>query len=161
MRYFEQTVHRFTRWLSWVAGGALVAMMLLIGIHVLLRQFGNPVLGSYEFVEVFMVILLACGLAYTALAKGHIAVNVVISRLPQRTQAIIDTVTNLISIALFAVVTWRLALYGVDLWRTGTLSTVMRWPYFQYVFLAAFGFATLCLVLLVDLLKSFSQVVKK
>lgn len=161
MRYLERLIVKMVWLLSWVGVGALTAMMLLIVLNVLLRQFGMPIFGTLEFVEALMVVLFSCAVSYTAFVRGHISVSLLVSRLPARAQAIVDSVTHFIGILLFGVVSWRLAVLGIDLWRTGTLSATMRWPCFQYAFLSSVGFAVLCLVLLIHLSKSPTGAFKK
>jgi len=157
----ERYIHKASQWLKFIAGIALIAMMAVIGAHVLLRFFGKPIQGSYEVIQYFMVILLASGLAYTAAVRGNIAVSIVVRRLPLRVQASFNTITSFIGLIMFTVIAWHIVLYGMDLWRTGIVSSVLRIPYFQFIFLAAFGVITLCLVLLVEFCKSFLQVVGK
>ena len=50
MAYMERFIYGLARWLRWLGCIALLAMMLIVGFNVVLRLFGLPILGTYEFV---------------------------------------------------------------------------------------------------------------
>jgi len=80
-----------------IAGIAVIAMMLLSTADVVLRRFGKPIPGTYELVGFLGTIVVSFALGFTSLEKGHIAVELLVSKLPLRTQLAIETFTNLFS----------------------------------------------------------------
>ena len=142
--------------------GVLMALMLFTGADVTLRYvFNRPIGGSIELTQYMMAIIVAFGLAYCAVVKGHVRVDFVISRFRQRTQAVINSITGLLGFGLFSVVTWQLFLYIKELFDSGQSSVVMLIPAFPFVAVVALGGAILCLVLLADFLDFLSQAVRQ
>lgn len=161
MTYFEKVIHCLSRWLNWVAAGAIVVMMLLVCLNIVTRLFWRPILGTFEVVGFLGAIVVAFALAYTSVVRGHVAVGIVVSRLPQRTQAIIDSITSFLGIGLFSLMTWQGAKYATRLWDVGEVSPTLEFSYFPIAYAIAACCAIAGLVLLLDFCKSLVQVVRK
>jgi TRAP-type C4-dicarboxylate transport system permease small subunit len=158
----ERVVSLISRAINSVAAGILVAMMLLAAMDVLLRYiFNRPISGSLELTEYMMVIVVAFGLAHCAAQKGHVRVELLLSRLPSRGQAVVNTITYLFSLGLFSLITWQSILYISVIFGTERISAVLHIPAFPFVAMMALGSAMLSLVLLVDFLDYLSQAVKE
>jgi TRAP-type C4-dicarboxylate transport system permease small subunit len=140
----------------------LAAMMLLTASDVTLRYiFNRPIVGSFDLTEYMMVIVVSFGLAYCAFLKGHVKVDLVVSHLPQRVQAFIDSLTGLLGIALFALITWQSYVYMKLLFESGLESTVLLIPRFPFAGLVCLGSALLTIVLLANFLEFLAQAVRK
>ena len=93
---------------KWVAGITLGLSMLLTTADVVWRYFLNhSIVAAHDVTELMMVVVVFLGLAYTASVKGHIRVDLLISKLSERAQAILDSITTIFSIVIFAVMAWR------------------------------------------------------
>ena len=163
MARVERIINVLNRWLSWVAGGFLVAMMLLTVANMFLRAIPgcSPFVGTSEAVCFLAALVAAFALGYTQLEKGHTRVDILMSRFPPRAQSIIDSSMFLIGMGLFGVATWRLVLLANRYWELGSLSETMYIIFFPLIYAVALSCALLCLVLLLDFLKSLAQAVKK
>jgi TRAP-type C4-dicarboxylate transport system permease small subunit len=145
-----------------VGMGVLALMMFLTASDVILRYaFNRPIVGDYDLTEYMMAILVSFGLAYCAFMKGHVRVDLIVNHLPQRLQAVIDSITGLLSIFLFAIITWQSFVYMVILYRSGIESTVLLIPRFPFTGLVCLGSAFLTLVLVVEFIDSLSRAVQK
>jgi len=150
------------RGMSAIAAGMLVAMMILTGADVTLRYiFNRPILGSFEITEFMMAITVALGLAYCALQKAHVRSDVVVSRLPQWTQAALNSIASLAFLGLFILITWQSIYRAQAMIDTRLTSSVLYIPKFPFVFVVTAGSALLCLVLLRDLFDYLHQAVKR
>lgn len=162
LTYFETVVNRVSRFLNWVACSAVLAMMSITSLDVILRFFFNrPIYGSVDIVIFLQAIAVAFALAYTFMVRGHVTVDVIVSRLPERARAIVDSITCSLTIGVFLLLAWRNTIYATDLWRTGTLSYTLWVPFFPIVYAITFACVLVCLVLLLDLFKSLGRVTKK
>jgi len=145
-----------------IAATVLTMMMVLTGADVTLRYLFNwPVPGSWELTQFMMAIVVAFGLAYCALHKGHVRVEIVVSRLPRLAQLIMNSIASFAFLSLFIIITWRTvprALAFIDPMPT---TPVLFIPVFPFMLVTAFGCAVLCLVLLKDFFEDLYQVVKK
>jgi TRAP-type transport system small permease protein len=158
----ERAIQRLSKIFAYAACAALAMMMLLTVADVILRYFFfRPILGAYEVTEIMMMFLVFCTLAYNQSTKTNIRVLVLFNRLSQRTQRVLDFMTNLLGIALFILVSWQAVVFGIRNAREGLVSIELGLPKYPFVFLAALGVAAFCLVLAVDIVKSIARGGKK
>ena len=158
----SRVVNPASRVINSVGVSVLAIMMLLTAGDVLLRYFFNrPIPGSFELTAFMMAIVVSFGLAYTAVRKGHVNVELVVSRLPQRAQAVIYSITGLISLGLFSMISWQCILQAKTLFLGKSASEVLYIPVFPFLLVTSFGFALLTLAFLVELLNSLTQAVKR
>lgn len=163
MTRLEKAVTLLNRWLTWIGACALVAVTLLVCANVIGRgvPFLGPVKGTYDLVGLLGGIMLGFALGYTQLQKRNISVEILVSRLRPRTRALIDSITLLISFALFVLIAWQDFVFASGIWGSGELSETLRIPYFPLIYALAFGCIALCLVLLLDFLKALAEMRKK
>jgi TRAP-type C4-dicarboxylate transport system permease small subunit len=133
-------------------------MMILTGVDVCLRYiFNQPIPGSFEITEFIMPILVTFGFAYCALEKGHVQVELLVSRLSKRGQALMNSVASLIFFGLFALITWQSWLRVKGMMHVGQMSIVLDIPVYPFVLTIAVGSAALCLIVLRDFLFYLSE----
>jgi TRAP-type C4-dicarboxylate transport system permease small subunit len=146
-----------SRRLNLLACAALVAMMLLTFADVVLRLLRRPIPGTYELVGFLGAVGVSFALAYTSAEKGHIAVDLLVGKLPKRMQLLIDGIASVISGCLFGLVTWQSLLYGLDLKKSGEVSLTLGMPLYPVLYGIAAGCALLCIVLLAEGLQSLQR----
>ena len=161
-RALNRAISPVSRVANGVGAVFLAAMMFLTVTDVSLRYFFNrPLMGAFELTQFMMVILVSFGIAYCALLKGHVSVDLVVSRLRPRARAIIGSITYFMSLGIFSLVTWQSVLQANTQTASGQTSAILYIPIFPFVWVLAFGSGLLCLVLLVNLLESLSETVEK
>lgn len=158
-------VERFISPLNGVAhrvGLAVLFLMMFLTVgDVAGRYFFNrPISGTFELTNFMLALVVFFSIGYTQLRKGHISIDVVVSRFSPRAQAVIDSITYLFSLGLFSLVAWQSAVYANRLFEGHNVSGVLSLPIYPFVITVAFGSLLFCLVLLVDLLSSLAKVVK-
>ena len=161
MARLETVINALNRWLSWIAGGLLVAMMLLTVGNMFLRAVYVPFGFTAEVVGWLAAMVAAFALGYTQINRGHVAVDIFVVRLRQRAQAVIDAIMSFIGMVLFAVATWQIVELASRVWEIGLVSATLKISFFPLIYLVALGCAFLCLVLLLNFLKSLAQAVKR
>ena len=158
----KSIIDRPVRTAYYFALAVLAIMMFLTVVDVIGRYFFNrPVTGSYELIQFMMAVLVSFGFSYTAIEKGHVGVDLLTVKLSSKTRAIISSVTNLISLALFALITWQGLLQARTLWVSGATSASLLIPVFPFVYLFVFGTLMFCLVLVKDFVESVMEVSRK
>jgi len=157
----RKVVYPSSQVINGVGVGILVVMMLLTTADVTLRYiFNRPITGAMELTELMMAVLVACGLAYAAVHKEHIRVELIISRFSPRAQAVINAITCFFSLGIFSLITWRSILYAEYLRLGGVTSAVLLIPVYPFVYVVAFGSALLCLIFVCNLFEHLAQVVE-
>jgi TRAP-type C4-dicarboxylate transport system permease small subunit len=140
----------------------LVIMMLLTAFDVIFRYiFNRPIAGSIELTEFMMATMVSFGIAYCAVLDGHVSVDIVVYLLPQKARTIIGTITTLLSLGLFLLITWQNLLYIKETLDSGLESPVLLLPVYPFIGAVAIGFGALCLVLLMNFFQLLSEAVKK
>jgi TRAP-type C4-dicarboxylate transport system permease small subunit len=158
--FFDRVVRLLSKFCDQIAQAGVFALFLLIFGNILLRKIWKPFFGAYDYVCFITAIVIAFALANCAVQRGHTQVELLITRFSQRVQGIIGSITNILSLGLFSLVAWRCLVLANDMRRMGEVSMTALLPFHPYIYAVAFGCALLCLVILVDLIKSLVQAVK-
>jgi TRAP-type C4-dicarboxylate transport system permease small subunit len=135
----------------------LTAMMFLTCADVVGRFFGHPILGSVEIVGFLATLTVALALPYTHQLDGHIGVELFIGMLSEKTQAVVSLFTSILSFGLFALITWKMIEYGFTLQESGEVSMNLQFPEYLIVFLVAYCFLVLTLLLVQDVAKMMKK----
>jgi TRAP-type C4-dicarboxylate transport system permease small subunit len=157
----EIIVRSFSRVLDRIAQGAVVIMMFLVCINIVLRLVWRPILGTYEFVTFLGAVIISFALAYCAVEGGHVAVTILVDRLPRRTQAIIDLGTGILGVFIFALVAWECGVFATNMWSNNEVSQTTHVPFYPFVYGMGFGCLLLCLVILIGVFKSAARALNK
>jgi len=155
---FRRIVLQGARGLDMVAAAAIVAMMALTCADVVLRFFRKPITGTYEIVAFLGALGVSCAVAHTSAEKGHVAVTLVVQLLPKRLQGVVEGCIALLSLLLFALISWQSVLYGLSSQRAGEVSLTLQFPVYPIIYGVAFGAGVVCLVCLVDLFDAIRKV---
>lgn len=161
MHHFNRAVQFVSQVLIWLAAVTLAAMMLLQAINVFIRGVHQPILGAEEIIGYGLVVVVCCGLAYTSVIRSHVRVEVLFYRFPERTQIVLNTISTLLAVGVFAVIAWQSAVHAWEQWLLGEISIVLGFPILPLRVVVVVGFAALCLALLADLFKLFAKVFRK
>ena len=161
MNSFQKIIYGLSRRLYWIAGAAIVAMMLITCADVVLRHFRMAIPGTYELVCFLGAVAVAFAMAYTSLEKGHISVSFVVALFPQRIQGLIESITHLFGVFLFGLIAWQSAIYANDLRLSGEVSLTLELPFYPFVCGIAFSAAVVTLILTSDLFKNIRKMIGK
>lgn len=149
-------------WCNNIGLVSLVAMMLLTAIDVTLRKTINfSILGSYEIVKFLMAITIGLAMAQCGLEKGHIVVDVFISRLSKFARGVAGCVTGLLSLAVGIMVTWQTVLYVPQMQASHQTSPTLIIPVYPFIGIVAFGLALYAFVLIIHFCEFLSEAMKK
>ena len=145
-----------TRVLGWISCICVFFMMLLTTVDVVLRYiFNSPLIGAYEVSEFMMVIIVFFSMAYTQFRKGHVAVDILVSRLSQRKQALVDLFNHVVTIVILLLITWRSSLTALELADTMETTGTVPIPVFPFQFVVAFG----CLAMGIELIRDCIKII--
>ncbi len=150
---FEKIILQIADRANWVSAIAVVLMMLLTVLDVILRLFRSPIPGTYEIVGLLGALAISFALGYTSMEKGHIAVDFLVQRFPEKARMVISVINNLIAMIFFILAAWQSVLYGTGLMKAGEVSMTLQVPTYPFVYGIATGCILLCLVLLVEIMR--------
>ena len=113
----------------WVAGGALLAAVVVDALAMIGRQIRVPLIGSIEIVEA-VVLIAACGaLILATLERAHARVNILLERLPPNWRTRFEKIHAVAAALLFAALLVGSFWIAVDLWGGHEESELLRIPY--------------------------------
>ena len=145
-----------------IAAAFLFILMLLTCSDVILRYlFNKPIMGSFELTEFMMAIIVSFSLANCALQKGHVRVDLLVSRLSERAQIVMNSLAYFAFLGLFALITWRIVPRAMEMMEFNQVGLISRIPVPPFVLLVAVGTAVLCIVQLKNLLDVLRKGSKK
>jgi len=160
-RSFESWVHPISKIVNRIASGVLFCMMLLTIADVFLRKvFSQSILGTVEVTEFMMVILLFFALAQTEVLNGHVRVDLIMSRFGERTQTLVDAITQLVCFLLFGLFTWSTLVYAAKMRASGEVSQDLWLPVYPFIYVVALGCALLALSLLIKSFMAYMRMIK-
>lgn len=122
---------RPTAWglLVWVAGGALLAAMVIDTVAMLGRQVRWPLPGSIELVQAAVLFAACGGLVVATRAAAHARVHLVLDRTTGRTRAILVLLNAVASALVFAALLAGSVWIAVDMWTGQEESEIWHLPY--------------------------------
>jgi TRAP-type C4-dicarboxylate transport system permease small subunit len=139
-----------------VAGGQLGKLSFINSQ----TSFFKPILGSQEVTELMMVILVVFALAYCALKKGHIRVDLIMQYTSRKANLWFDIFTYSISAIFYIFLAWQGCLYGLINITDKKVTSVLMIPIYPFNFLLVIGCALAVMVFLRDFLKAIEEVRK-
>lgn len=143
---------RLLRGVGLISSAATLLTMALVVANIIGRYlFNKPVVGTLEFTESLLVLIIFCSVALTQYEGGHIRVNLITRRLPPSVQRIFTVIAMLAGCAFFtwcSYAGWRFAVeaYSFNEQEWGEIV----FPLWPMKFVVFFGLATLALQFLLD-----------
>jgi len=159
-RVLKRVIEPVGRGSAFVAAATLCVVVLLIVVDVTGRYvLRMPVRGSVELVEVMMIIIIFGGMAATALAKGHVRVDVLIGRFPPTAQLVITACANLLTVGIVAIISWRNFAEGLYLESSHYVTLMLQLPLWTFAIVSSFFIGVFAIAFLVDFFESLGELI--
>jgi TRAP-type C4-dicarboxylate transport system permease small subunit len=159
-----KVIYSLNRWLGYLAVTVLALMMLLTVVDVTGRYFSrwfdwaSPISGTTEICKLMMVIIVFPALGWAALGRVHVKVDLLMTRLPPRVQAIVNAFTLLIALGTYVIITWRSFLESAVVNRQ---TSLLELPFTPFYWIMSVGFAIFCVAIIVLIIENITKAVKK
>lgn len=115
--------------LAILGGLALVGAMAVTLASVIGRAAADsPILGDYELVERLVGVAVFLFLPYGHWAGGHVTVDLLVRKLPERLRSGLARVVEVVFAAVAAALAWRMTLGGLDMHRFNDSSMMLGIP---------------------------------
>ncbi len=158
----EKYTHLVSKWLYWIAGAGLIAMLVLVVADIIgIKALAHPIPGGIEVTAFLGVVVIGFAIAFVQVLHGHIQVDFIIMKLPPRAKAAIDAVMTFFGIVFFIILAWRSWDYGNIMHKTGEVSMTQKIPFYPFIYGLAFCYLITFLVLVVEFSKAIMKVGKK
>jgi TRAP-type C4-dicarboxylate transport system permease small subunit len=138
-----RTLHLVAAGIALIGGAILVALTVLTVISVIGRTLlSAPIPGDFELIEIGMAVAIFSFLPYCQIVRGNVIVDFFTARAGPRLRALLDAAGNLIYTLIAALLTWRVALGGLEVRSYSETTMVLRvpvwWGYVPAVLCLAF-----------------------
>ena len=166
VKWVERVASVPTRALHWLSMAVLLSLMFMTVGDVVGRYLVGiipglgPVPGSFELTEFMLAVIVLTAIGHTQMKDEHISIDLIVEKFPPKVRAIIDTATNFLGLAMFALVTWRTIRYAQLLYESHDVSGVLRLPVYPFLVVAAIGTFMFSLAMLSSTLRSLRKVVR-
>jgi TRAP-type C4-dicarboxylate transport system permease small subunit len=134
--------------LAALAAGALLLAAVGVTTASVLRGglLNRPILGDSEIVEMLLGVAVVLCLPLCEMKGAHVMVDFFTQKLPARGIAGLDAAMRAVAAAVVAVLAWRLAVGGYNMWDRERETMFLLIPYWWGYAAAAAGMAlwTLC-----------------
>ena len=154
-----KVIETLSRWMGYLSSALVIILMLDVVADICGRYFFNaPILGASELATLMMVIIVFSALAWAALAEKHIKVDILMNRFPPRVQAIVNSITLLLALGIYGIITWRSALEAMGVHDVSSYLRVSHTPFYRIM---TVGFTVFCISIIVLVIKNIAQAVKR
>lgn len=161
MKKIEFYVEKSADVFNAVAAVAVVGMMGVTALDVVMRYFRIAFPGAYDIISLLGSVVVAFALTYTSIQRGHIAVDFVYQKLPERYRPLFDIFNELAGGVFFALLAWRCFVYAGMLRGVGEVSLTIRIPTYPFVAGIGINCALLSLYLLLRLVRALKGALKR
>jgi TRAP-type C4-dicarboxylate transport system permease small subunit len=142
-----------SKFLNYVSAFALTGMMVLTVADVSFRAGGHPVVGTYEIAALLLAIVIGFGLPQVSLEKGHVYMEFLLEKLPRRARNVMNTVTRVMCLVLFAIIGFYLFKVGAGYHATGEVSPTVQLPFYPVAYAVGVVCLVECCVFLFDIVR--------
>jgi TRAP-type mannitol/chloroaromatic compound transport system permease small subunit len=159
MQTFSAWLGRLALWLLLLGTVGMIAAMLVGVADVVGTEFfGRPLLGTLEFTESTMVLVVFGALAYAQERRAHIRVELLYSHVGPRGKSFMEAVTHIVAFLFFALMAWQGYVELVYSWEImeSTMGSV-RFPLYPARTLLLIGVLLLILRLAIDIVQDVGR----
>lgn len=155
----EKWFERALKLIAYAGGLVLAGLAVLIIYEICARYFfGRPFRGGYEMTQLAMSLIVACGLPYTAITRGHVSVDILSKWLDRPSMRWLNFAVHAIGAVMLAIVFWQSFGYALGSYGYGDVSNMMRIPKYPFQMAIAIAAGLFSLVLALEALKALRPV---
>lgn len=140
--------------LAFVAGVALVSMVLLTCSNIFSRLVWTPINGTFELLGFFGAVATTFALGYTQRYRMHIAVTVLVDRFSSKTKTALVVLNDLMCMVFFVLAGWQIILMSNNYVRQGEVTETLQIVFYPFTYGTALGCLVLALVFLSQALQT-------
>jgi TRAP-type C4-dicarboxylate transport system permease small subunit len=155
------SLYRTVRYTAGIAASCCIFVMVCTIVPDSIGRFffSKPLHGTLELNMLLMSAIVFLGLAWTQSQRGHVRVEVLISRTKPNVRSVLNIICWAIAFSLFLAITIGGTEEAINSVRIGeNLWGVKKFPVWPGKILAAFGSGLLCVQFLIDIGSEFLNV---
>jgi TRAP-type C4-dicarboxylate transport system permease small subunit len=132
----------------------MVAMMTIVVVNIIGRMFGKAIIGTYEAVQLLIVVFVAFAIGYAAIKDAHVNMDIIVLRVSKPTQRVLAIISSIFTLGIWVLIAWFTLEFAGEQRLIGEHTIIMEWPIYPFRYIFALGAIVLCLVLLLVIIKT-------
>jgi TRAP-type C4-dicarboxylate transport system permease small subunit len=157
MRIFERILNRILGILVAIGFTCCMLMMMIVVVNIVTRPSGHAIIGTYEAVQLLIVVMVSFSLGYTALSKGHVNMDMVVTRLSSSTQKVFSIISSILGLIIWIMITWYSFQFSAEQLLINEQTAIAEFPIYPFRFIFALGAFITCLVMVLNTVKSIKE----
>jgi TRAP-type C4-dicarboxylate transport system permease small subunit len=157
----DRAVERLAFWTAMAGGAVLIAALVVTVVSIVGRALIfaglGPIPGDFELVESGTAFAVLAFMPLCQFHRGHVTVDLFLTRAGRRPNALIDVVTNLLMTGAAGVITWRLFVGMLDKRSYGETTFILQFPLWWSYAAALLGAAVFTLVCAYTVARSLDE----
>jgi len=137
---------------GWVGVCACLLIMFVVTANVASRFLIKAIPGTLEITQGLMVVTVAMLLAYTLARRGHVNIEFVVERFPNRLQRVLDIFSLVLALGFTVLLAWQgwnMGLVALDVMDASSSPPYV--PYYPAKLIFAVGVSLFCLQLIIEI----------
>jgi TRAP-type C4-dicarboxylate transport system permease small subunit len=135
----------------------LVVIMFIICSNVVFRIFGSVIPGTYELVEIMVVVVAGFALGDTEFHHRQTNVDMVVVHLPKRVRLWIENACNLVSWVYWVLIAWASTYLLIDKAARGETTDILKISVIPFRAVWVLGLILICFVIIYNTSKNFTE----
>ena len=159
MQIFYRFVNKLSLWGAYLSALLLVSLTLLILTEIFIRYFFNlSTMIADEYGGYLYLALIFLGLAYTFNEDAHIRINILTSKMSEKSNRFVDVIAGIITILILLFALYRTILFTYDSYSMEMVSeAVSATPLYLTQLVMPLGITLFLLTILVFVLKGLTN----
>lgn len=159
MQIFYRFVNKLSLWGAYLSALLLVSLTLLILTEIFIRYFFNlSTMIADEYGGYLYLALIFLGLAYTFNEDAHIRINILTSKMSEKSNRFVDVIAGIITILILLFALYRTSLFTYDSYSMEMVSeAVSATPLYLTQLVMPLGITLFLLVVIVFVLKGLTN----
>lgn len=159
MQIFYKFVNKLSLWGAYLGALLLVSLTLLILTEIFIRYFfSTSTMIADEYSGYLYLALIFLGLAYTFNEDAHIRINILTSKMSEKSNRLIDVMAGIITIIILCFILYRTILFTYDSYSMEMVSeAVSATPLYLTQLVMPLGITLFLLSVLVFVLKGLTN----
>lgn len=159
MSLYEKIISKVVFWGLIIGTLALVGVMLIIDANIVYRAFGRIIAGTYDLVEITIVVAVAFALTYTEFYQAHTRVDLFTSKMPKGMKLGFEYFSNILSVVYWSTIVYATAKLTMEKAALGEKTDLLKISIIPFRVFWLVGLVIVVLIVLLNISKARKRII--
>ncbi|MFH2115869.1 MAG: TRAP transporter small permease [Spirochaetota bacterium] len=117
----------------------------------------KPIPGAFELTKILFALSAFFSFPVSQYKGENLGITILYEKFPIRIRGILDLLSSSISIVMFSIAVRQTLKYAARMKMANSITSVLRWPMYPWIYLAVVGLLLLVLALFLDFLTAIKE----